>query len=241
MSADRTDATVEPHTQEGSSHALYRQMGWVFAGADRREWKPAGGHRHGPFGPASSPALISVNSQPPSNPLTPALRTQILAAMRLNRQAFQEDAVLSRYSESRPASSLAAYVVRMPRTASGAPASQVSSRAGADDTARVYPETKVADCLSTTGGLSGTRASPWRSTTTAACPGSRRTSAAASPSSCACRASRERAAPGKMAFSSMGRSSRSRRDGSSSVPTRRKCPTFRQRSTTASSMAGRTC
>ena len=32
--------------------------------------------------------------------------------------------------------------------------------AQARSTPRVYPETKVADCLSTTGGLSGTRASP---------------------------------------------------------------------------------
>jgi len=113
-----------------------------------------------PFGPASSSALISADGQPPSNPLTPALRTQILAAMRLNRQAFQEDAVLSRYGESRPARDLAAFVsCDLPRTASGAPASQYVP-AQARSTPRVYPETKVADCLSTTGGLSGTRASP---------------------------------------------------------------------------------
>jgi hypothetical protein len=80
--------------------------------------------------------------------------------MRLNRQAFQEDAVLARYNESRPAPSLAAFVsCDLPRTATGAPASQYVP-AQARTTPRVYPETKVADCLSTTGGLSGTRASP---------------------------------------------------------------------------------
>jgi len=103
---------------------------------------------------------VSDGIQPPSTPLTPALKTQILAAMRLNRQAFQEDAVLSRYGESRPARDLAAFVsCELPRTASGGPASQYVP-AAARTTARVYPETKVADCLSTTGGLSGTRASP---------------------------------------------------------------------------------
>jgi len=106
------------------------------------------------------PSKVGTEVQPPSTPLTPALRTGILAAMRLNRQAFQEDAVLSRYGESRPASSLAAFVTcDLPRTASGAPASQYVP-AQARSTPRVYPETKVADCLSTTGGLSGTRASP---------------------------------------------------------------------------------
>ena len=106
------------------------------------------------------PAPLGTEVQPQSTTLTPELRTGILAAMRLNRQAFQEDAVLSRYNESRPASSLAAFVTcDLPRTASGAPASQYVP-AQARSTPRVYPETKVADCLSTTGGLSGTRASP---------------------------------------------------------------------------------
>ena len=113
-----------------------------------------------PFDSSSSRDAVSDGIQPPSTPLTPALKTQILAAMRLNRQAFQEDAVLSRYGESRPARDLAAFVsCELPRTASGGPASQYVP-AAARTTARVYPETKVADCLSTTGGLSGTRASP---------------------------------------------------------------------------------
>ncbi len=98
--------------------------------------------------------------QPQPSPWTPELRAQILTVMRLNRQAFQEDAVLKRYNESRPARDLAAFVsCDLPRTASGAPAAQYVP-AIARSTPRVYPETKVADCLSTTGGLSGTRASP---------------------------------------------------------------------------------
>jgi hypothetical protein len=100
------------------------------------------------------------DAQPPSSSLAPALRTQILDAMRLNRQAFQEDAVLKRYNESRPPRDLAAFAsCDLPRTASGAPAAQYVP-AEARSTARVYPETKVAECLGTTGGLAGTRASP---------------------------------------------------------------------------------
>jgi hypothetical protein len=98
--------------------------------------------------------------QPTSSTLAPALRAQILEAMRLNRQAFQEDAVLKRYNESRPPRDLAAFVTcDLPRTASGAPAAQYVP-AEARSTSRVYSEAKVADCLSTTGGLAGTRASP---------------------------------------------------------------------------------
>jgi hypothetical protein len=47
----------------------------------------------------------------------------------------------------------------LPRTATGAPAAQYVP-AEARSTPRVYAEAKVADCLSTTGGLAGTRASP---------------------------------------------------------------------------------
>ena len=101
-----------------------------------------------------------VPPQPATTPLTPELRASILAAMRLNRQAFHEDEVLKRYAESRPAASLPAFAAcDLPRTASGAPAMQYAA-AQARTTARVYDETKVADCLSTTGGLSGTRATP---------------------------------------------------------------------------------
>jgi len=97
---------------------------------------------------------------PPPTPLTPELKAKILAAMRLNRQTFQEDAVLTRYSESRPPATLPAIVAcELPRTASGAPAPQYPA-AVARTTARPYAETKVADCLGTTGGLSGTRATP---------------------------------------------------------------------------------
>lgn len=100
------------------------------------------------------------DAQPQPSPWTPALRTQILDAMRLNRQAFQEDAVLKRYTESRPPRDLAAFVTcDLPRTAGGAPAAQYVP-AEARSTPRVYSEAKVVDCLSTTGGLAGTRASP---------------------------------------------------------------------------------
>jgi hypothetical protein len=108
----------------------------------------------------TKPEGARIEGQPAPTPLTPALKAQILAAMRLNRQTFQEDAVLKRYNESRPPRDLAAFVAcDLPRTASGAPAAQYVP-AIARSTPRVYPETKVADCLSTTGGLSGTRASP---------------------------------------------------------------------------------
>jgi hypothetical protein len=108
----------------------------------------------------TKPEGARIEGQPAPTPLTPALKTQILAAMRLNRQAFQEDAVLKRYDESRPARDLAAFVAcDMPRTATGAPGAPYTPPQ-ARTTPRVYPETKVADCLSTTGGLSGTRATP---------------------------------------------------------------------------------
>jgi hypothetical protein len=100
----------------------------------------------------SSGAAITV--------LTPELRARILAAMRLNRQTFQEDAVLKRYGETRPPITQPALVAcDLPRTASGAPASQYPA-AQARSKPRPYTEAKVADCLGTTGGLSGTRAAP---------------------------------------------------------------------------------
>jgi hypothetical protein len=80
--------------------------------------------------------------------------------MRLNRQAFQEDAVLKRYGESRPPASHPAFAAcDLPRTATGAPAAQYPAKQ-ARTTARPYTEVKVADCLGTTGGLAGTRAAP---------------------------------------------------------------------------------
>jgi hypothetical protein len=80
--------------------------------------------------------------------------------MRVNRQTFQEDAVLKRYGESRPPVTLPALVAcDLPRTASGGPAAQYAAPQ-ARTTPRPYTEAKVADCLSTRGGLSGTRASP---------------------------------------------------------------------------------
>jgi hypothetical protein len=97
---------------------------------------------------------------PPPTPLTPELKAKILEAMRLNRRTFQEDAVLKRYGESRPPTTLPAFVAcDLPRTATGAPAAQYPAPQ-ARTTPRPYTEVKVADCLGTTGGLSGTRASP---------------------------------------------------------------------------------
>jgi hypothetical protein len=115
----------------------------------------AGGH-----GAPRDDAPRVAEGQPPPTPLTPELRAKILAAMRLNRQAFHEDAVLERYGERRPGASLPAFAAcELPRTSSGAPAAQYPAKE-ARSTPRVYDETKVADCLSTTGGLSGTRATP---------------------------------------------------------------------------------
>jgi hypothetical protein len=92
--------------------------------------------------------------------LTPELKTTILDAMRLNRQTFQEDAVLERYSESRPPVTLPALVASgLTRTSDGGPAAQYPATQ-ARSTPRPYTEAKVADCLGTTGGLAGTRATP---------------------------------------------------------------------------------
>jgi hypothetical protein len=105
-------------------------------------------------------AVGGGEAQPPATTLTPELKTRILAAMRLNRQTFQEDAVLERYGESRPAATHPAIAAcGLPRTSNGEPAAQEEAPQ-ARATARPYTEVKVADCLSTTGGLSGTRAAP---------------------------------------------------------------------------------
>jgi hypothetical protein len=110
--------------------------------------------------PPGASAVSGAEAQPATTPMTAELRTEILEAMRLNRRTFQEDAVLKRYAESRSPETLPALVsCELPRTASGAPAPQYPAEK-ARAKARPYAETKVADCLGTTGGLSGTRASP---------------------------------------------------------------------------------
>ena len=111
----------------------------------------------------NEPAPVGTEVQPPSTTLTPALRTGILAAMRLNRQAFQEDAVLSRYNESRPASTSASASCDLPRTASGAPRHRTFRAAGA----RRAPS-RNQGCRSPEHDedLSGNRARRWHSTTT---------------------------------------------------------------------------
>jgi len=96
----------------------------------------------------------------PLTALTPELKARILGAMRLNRQAFQEDAVLKRYGESRsPKTHPALVACELPRTPSGAPAASYPAPQ-AHATPRPYTEAKVTECLGTTGGLSGTRAAP---------------------------------------------------------------------------------
>lgn len=93
-------------------------------------------------------------------PWTPQLAATVLAAMRLNRQTFQEANVLKRYAESRPPATHPALVsCDLPRTATGAPAAQYPAKA-ARTTERTYRESAVVECLETTGGLDGTRARP---------------------------------------------------------------------------------
>ena len=95
----------------------------------------------------------------PNTPFTPELRAKILTAMRLNRRTFQDDAVLRRYRESRPPiSDPTLLACNLPRTPAGAPAAHYPAPEASTDP-RPYTEAKVAECLSTTGGLAGTRAS----------------------------------------------------------------------------------
>ena len=92
--------------------------------------------------------------------MTPELKAKILQAMRLNRQAFQESAVLKRYGETRPPKTHPALLAcDLPRTSSGKPAAQYPATK-ARTTQRPYPETALVDCLSTKGGLAGKRAKP---------------------------------------------------------------------------------
>jgi hypothetical protein len=111
----------------------------------------------------SAHATVSAQA-PPAPPkitvLTPELRAKILDAMRLNRRAFQEKAILNRYGEQRPPASHAAFVkCDLPRTSAGEPGSQYPA-AQARATEHTYSESAVVDCLETTGGLAGTRAQP---------------------------------------------------------------------------------
>jgi len=108
-----------------------------------------------PPGPTSSRAAPA-----PVKKLTPKLKAEILAAMRLNRQAFQENAVLKRYGDERPPADHPALVkCELPRTSTGAPASQYPAKK-AQTTERAYRESDLVDCLATKGGLTGTRAEP---------------------------------------------------------------------------------
>jgi hypothetical protein len=102
--------------------------------------------------PAATPAKITE--------LTPELRGNILTAMRLNRRAFQDRAILARYGEERlPQADAALVSCDLPRTPTGEPASQYPA-SQARTTPRAYSEAAIVDCLETTGGLAGTRADP---------------------------------------------------------------------------------
>jgi hypothetical protein len=101
-------------------------------------------------------------SAPPAQTtrLTRELKANILEAIRLNRRAFQEPAILARYGEERlPKDHPAFASCALPRTSAGEPASQYPA-ARARTTARTYSEAAIVDCLETTGGLAGTRAKP---------------------------------------------------------------------------------
>src|SRR5688572_13600430 len=81
---------------------------------------------------SNQPAPPARQSQDPARTttLTAALRTRILGSMRLNRQTFQEKAVLDRYGERRPPASHPALVAcELPRTADGGPAAPYPSAA----------------------------------------------------------------------------------------------------------------
>src|SRR4030095_3893689 len=96
----------------------------------------------GPAAAAKPPAAAK-----PVTALTPELKTTILEAMRLNRQTFQEDAVLERYGESRPPVTLPALVASgLARPSDGGPAAQYPATQ-ARSTPRPYTEVKVVDCL----------------------------------------------------------------------------------------------
>jgi hypothetical protein len=108
----------------------------------------------------SQPPKPPPATPPPTTKLTPELKAKILAAMRLNRQTFQDDAVLERYGEKRPPTTLPAFgACDFPRTKDGSPAAHYPATI-ARTTPRPYAEVKVAECLGTTGGLTGTRAAP---------------------------------------------------------------------------------
>ena len=64
---------------------------------------------------AATEAAPEAAAQPATTPITPEQRAEILEAMRLNRQTFQEDAVLKRYAEEPAAGDVAR--ARLLRTA----------------------------------------------------------------------------------------------------------------------------
>ena len=67
----------------------------------------AAGGAASPMQPPKPPST----APPPTTKLTPELKAKILAAMRLNRQTFQDDAVLERYGEKRPPTTFPAFGV----------------------------------------------------------------------------------------------------------------------------------
>ena len=104
---------------------------------------------------AGSPGRLLAQSPSPAPPTTgmsAELKTEILAAMRLNRRAFQAPGVLLRYQEERLKEHPAFAACELLRTSSGDPASQYPAPK-ARTTKRVHTDAAVLKCLETTGRL----------------------------------------------------------------------------------------
>ena len=135
-------------------------------GAGERTATDAAGGQPAMASPAASTSSASsassaAEAQPATTPMTAELRAKILAAMRLNRQTFQEDAVLKRYSGEPPGGDPArARFLRAAANREWCAGGSVSGSEGARQRRVRTAETKVADCLGTSGGLAGTRATP---------------------------------------------------------------------------------
>jgi hypothetical protein len=125
----------------------------------------SGAHRMAATSEASADPVPASSTQPPAPPakitvLTPELKAKILEAMRLNRRAFQESAILARYGDKRLQADHPAFVsCDLPRTPTGEPASQYPAST-ARTTPRAYSEAAIVECVGTKGGLEGKRAKP---------------------------------------------------------------------------------
>lgn len=128
-----------------------------------------------------TPAVAAATAPQPITQLDAALKTKILDAMRFNRQTFQEQKVLDRYTERRPANDMpvdyngaqvplfaTCGLMRKPSDTDptlGEPIPQYPwVKAQAPDYQQVkvrpYEEAEIVDCLKTTSGLAGKRPEP---------------------------------------------------------------------------------